>query len=185
MIKNPNQGFLWEAGQVGWERGHGRGTGLRRGWAGGVRAIILMSDTLYHPYTQVKCFSSPWSHGCTPWCHSKTKVCVCVCVCVCSNSRNDVPRLTQRYGTIAAHTRRRASVLVVFVVFCLHMHSFARLIRRTPPPTFSDTAIIDRHSDTTIFQLRAHWVRISWSTGLENRSDMCPRWESTPRLPAC
>ena len=37
------------------------------------------------------------------------------CVCVYSNSRNDVPRVAQRYGTIAAHTRRRASVLVVFV----------------------------------------------------------------------
>ena len=82
-----------------------------------------------------------------------------------SNSRNDVPRVAQRYGTIAAHTRRRASVLVVFVVFCVHMHSLAGLIRRTPPPTFSDTAITDRHSDTTIFQLRAHWVRISWSIG--------------------
>ena len=66
-----------------------------------------------------------------------------------SNSRNDVPRVAQRYGTIAAHTRRRPSVLVVFVVFCVHMHSFAGLIRRTPPPTFSDTAITDRHSDTT------------------------------------
>ena len=53
----------------------------------------------------------------------------------------------------------RPSVLVVFVVFCVHMHSFAGLIRRTPPPTFSDTAITDRHSDTTFFQLRAHWVR--------------------------
>ena len=83
---------------------------------------------------------------------------------VCSNSRNDVPRVAQRYGTIAAHTRRRASVLVVSVV---HMYSFAGLIRRTPPPTFSDTAITDRHSDTTIFQLRAHWVRISWSLGSE------------------
>ena len=40
-----------------------------------------------------------------------------LCVCVYSNSRNDVPRVAQRYGTIAAHTRRRASVLVVFVVF--------------------------------------------------------------------
>ena len=90
-----------------------------------------------------------------------------VCVCVYSNSRNDVPRVAQRYETIAAHTRRRASVLVVFVVFCVHMHSFAGLIRRTPPPTFSDTAITDRHSDTTIFQLRAHWVRISWSMGSE------------------
>ena len=84
-----------------------------------------------------------------------------------SNSRNDVPRVAQRYGTIAAHTRRRASVLVVYVVFCMHVHSFAGLIRRTPPPTFSDTAITDRYSDTTIFQLRAHWVRISWSIGSE------------------
>ena len=90
-----------------------------------------------------------------------------VCGCVYSNSRNDVPRVAQRYGTIAAHTQRRASVLVVFVAFCMHMHSFAGLIRRTPPPTFSDTAITDRYSDTTIFQLGAHWVRISWSIGSE------------------
>ena len=48
-----------------------------------------------------------------------------ICVCVYSNSRNDVPRVAQRYGTIAAHTRRRASVLVVFLVFCVHMLSFA------------------------------------------------------------
>ena len=68
---------------------------------------------------------------------------------------------------LLAHTRHRASVLVVFVVFCMHMHSFAGLIRRTPSPTFSDTAITDCHSDTTIFQLRAHWVRISWSIGSE------------------
>ena len=97
--------------------------------------------------------------------------------CVCSNSRN-----SQRYGTIAAHTRRHASVLVVFVVFCVHMYSFAGLIRRTPPPTFSDTAITDRHSDTTIFQLRAHWARISWSVGSEKIVRAC--WESNPRLPA-
>ena len=88
-------------------------------------------------------------------------------MCVYSNSRNDVPLVAQRYGTIAAHTRRRASVLVVFVVFCMHMYSFAGLIRRTLPPTFSDTEITDRHSDTTIFQLRAHLVRISWSIGSE------------------
>ena len=72
-----------------------------------------------------------------------------------SNSRNDVPRVAQRYGTIAAHTRRRASVLAVFVVFCVHMHSFAGLIRRTPPPTFSDTAFTDRHSDTPIFSAQS------------------------------
>ena len=105
--------------------------------------------------------------------------------CVYTNSRNDVPRVAQRYGTIATRTRRRASVLVVFVVFCVHMYSFAGLIRRTLPPTFSATAITDRHSDTTNFQLRAHWVRISWSIGSENRSDMCPRWESNPRHPGC
>ena len=91
----------------------------------------------------------------------------CTALCVYSNSGNDAPHVAQRYGTIAAHTRRRASVLVVFVVFCVHVYSFASLIRRTPPPTFSDTAITDRHSDTTIFQLRAHWVRISWSIGSE------------------
>ena len=90
-----------------------------------------------------------------------------ISVCMCSNSRNDVSRVAQWYGTIAAHTRRRASVLIVFVVFCVHMYSFAGLIRRTPPPTFSDTAITDRHFDSTIFQLRAHWVRISWSIGSE------------------
>ena len=78
----------------------------------------------------------------------------------------------QRYESIAAHTRRHASVLVVFVVFCMHMHSFAALIRRTPPPTFSDTAITDRHSNTTIFQLRAHWVL--WSIGLEKIIWTCP-----------
>ena len=95
--------------------------------------------------------------------------CTCVCVCVCSNSRNDVPRVAQRYGTIAAHTRRRA-----FVVFCEHMYSFAGWIRRTPPPTFSDTAITDRHTDTTSFQLRAHWVRISWSVGSEKSFGQVP-----------
>ena len=64
-------------------------------------------------------------------------------VCVYSNSRNDVPRVAQRYGTIAAQTgAMRPSSL--FVVFCVHMHSFAGLIRRTPPPTFSDTAITAR-----------------------------------------
>ena len=38
-------------------------------------------------------------------------------VCVYSNSRNDVPRVAQQYGTIAAHTRCHGSVFVVFIVF--------------------------------------------------------------------
>ena len=103
------------------------------------------------------------------------KMCVCIPILVTT-----FPLVAQRYGTIAAHTRRRASVLVVFVFSSVHMHNFAGLIRRTPPPTFSDTAITDRHSDTTIFQLRAHWVRISWSTGSEKIVRTCaPRGSRT------
>ena len=104
-------------------------------------------------------------------------------VCVYSNSRNDVSRVAQRYGTIAAHTRRCASVHVVSVVFCVHMHSFAGLIRPTPPPTFSDTAITNRHSDTTIFQLRAHWVRMSWSIGSEKSFGHVPPVGVEPSTP--
>ena len=110
---------------------------------------------------------------------------VSVCVCVYSNSRNDVPRVAQRYGTIAAYTRRRASILVVYVVFCVHVYSFAGLIRRTPPPTFSDTAITDRHSDTTISSSELTGCGYPGLLDRKNRSDMCPRWESNPRLPAC
>ena len=112
-------------------------------------------------------------------------VCVCVCVCVCSNSRNEVPRVVQRYVTIAAHTRRRASVLVVFVVFCVHMYSLAGLIRRTPPSTFSDTAITDA---TLIPLFSSSELTECGYPGLldrKNRSDMCSRWESSPRLPVC
>ena len=102
-----------------------------------------------------------------------------------SNSRNDVPRVAQRYGTIAAHTRRRASVLVVFVMFCVLMYSFAGLIRRTPPPTFSDTAITDRHSDTTISSSELSGCGYPGLLDRKNRSDMYRQWESNPRLPVC
>ena len=47
------------------------------------------------------------------------------------------------------------------------MHIFAGLIRRMPLLTISDTVITDRHSDTTVLQLDAHWVWISWSVGSE------------------
>ena len=102
-----------------------------------------------------------------------------------SNSRNVVPRVAQWYGTTATHIRRRTSVLIVFVVFCVHMHSFAGLIRRTPP----------RHS-VTLQSPTACLIPLFSSSELtgcgypgllerKNRSDMCPRWESNPRLPAC
>ena len=63
------------------------------------------------------------------------------------------------------------------------MYSFGGLIRWTPPPTFSDIAITDRHSDTTIFQLRAHWVRISWSTGSEKSFGHVPPVGFEPSTP--
>ena len=47
-----------------------------------------------------------------------------VCVCVYSSSRNDIPRVAQRYGTIAAHTWRRVSVLVVRRMVKLRMAVF-------------------------------------------------------------
>ena len=104
--------------------------------------------------------------------------------CVYSNSRNDVPRVAQQYGTIAAHTRCRPSVLFVFVVFCVHMYSFAGLIRRTPPPTFSDTAVTDA---TLIPLFSSSELTGCGYPGLLDRkirADTCPRWESNPRLPA-
>ena len=113
----------------------------------------------------------------------ETCVCVCVYVCVYSISRNDVPQVSQRYGAIAAHTCavRPSS----FEVFCVHMHSFAGLLRRTPPPMFSDTAITERHSDTIIFSSKLTGCGYPGLLDRKNRSDMCPRWESNPRLPAC
>ena len=63
------------------------------------------------------------------------------CVCVYSNSRNNVPPVAQQYGAIAAHTQRHTSAAIVFVVFCVYMHSFVGLIRQMPQPTFSDTPL--------------------------------------------
>ena len=82
-----------------------------------------------------------------------------------------IPILVTSGSAVRNHCRTPPAPCVrprcVCSVFCVHMYSFAGLIRRTPPPTFIDTAITDRHPDTTIFQLRAHWVRISWSIGSE------------------
>ena len=69
------------------------------------------------------------------------------------------PRVVQRYGTIAVHSRRRATVLLEFVMFWVLMNSFAGLIRRISRQTFSETAITDRHhSDTTIFSAQSTLV---------------------------
>ena len=107
-------------------------------------------------------------------------------MCVYSNSRNDVPRVAQRYGTIAAHAHPAPCVRPRCVCSVLHAHEqYAGLIRRTPPPTFSDTAITDRHSDTTISSSEHTGRGYPGLLDRKNRSDMCPRWESNPRLPAC
>ena len=86
------------------------------------------------------------------------------------------------YGTIAVHTRRRASVHVVFVVFCVHMHSFSGGPHRRRSVTLqSPTA-------TLIPLFSSSKLTVCGYPGLldrKNRSDMCPRWESNPRLPAC
>ena len=65
---------------------------------------------------------------------------------------------------------------------CVNMFSFAGLIRRTPPSTFSDTAITDRHS---LFS-RSEYTGCGYPSLLDrkNRSDMCRRCESNPRFPA-
>ena len=41
------------------------------------------------------------------------------------------------------------------------VYSFAGLIRRTPPQTFSDTAITDSYSDTTFFPYRCENAKVS------------------------
>ena len=70
---------------------------------------------------------------------------------------------------MAAHTQRRAPILVMFVV-CLRAHvQFWRFDKADTTADVHDSAITfpppPPHSDTTIFQLRAHWVWISWSIG--------------------
>ena len=96
-----------------------------------------------------------------------------------SNSRNDVPRVAQRYGTIAAHTLRRASVLIVFVVFCVHMHSFAGLIRADATP---DVQWHCNHRPPLwyhYFPAQSSLVRISWSIGSEKQPKEEWEWKFT------
>ena len=63
-----------------------------------------------------------------PWTNNFVKL--TMRVCVYSNSPNDVPRVAQQYGTIAAHTWRSASVLVVFVVFLRAHAQFCRFDKK-------------------------------------------------------
>ena len=107
-------------------------------------------------------------------------MCVCIPILVATFPEwlSGMEPLPHTPGTVSSSS-------LCLYCFCMHMYSFAGLTRRTPPLTFSETAVTDCHSDTTIFQLRAHRVRISWSIGLEKLFGHVLRWESNPRLPAC
>ena len=59
--------------------------------------------------------------------------------------------------------------------FCMHMYSFAGVIRRMPPLTFSDSAITDRHSDTTISSSELTGCGYPGLLDRKNRSNMWPR----------
>ena len=86
-----------------------------------------------------------------------------VLVLLLSNSRSEVPRVGPWYGTMAAQTRHRESVLIMFVVYLRAHVQFCRFDnRQTPQPMFSDTAFTDRHSDTTIFSSEHTWCGIYW-----------------------
>ena len=99
--------------------------------------------------------------------------------CVC------IPILVTTFPEWLSGTEPLPHTTVVFVVFCVHMYSFVGVIRRTPPPTFSDTAITNRHSDTTISSSELTGYGYPGLLDRKNRLDMFPRWELNPRLPAC
>ena len=74
--------------------------------------------------------------------------------------------MAQWYGTNAMQFHISGAIcasIIVLYCFCLQMYSFADLISWTPPPTFIDIAITDRHSDTctTIFQLIEYCMQMS------------------------
>ena len=132
-----------------------------------------------------------WKTMFDPYIESNASVCIYVCMYVCMYVWYVVciPILVTTFPEWLSgmeplpHTPGAVRPSSLCLLFCVHMHSFAGLIRRTPPPTLSDTAITDRHSDTTIFQLRAHWVRMSWSIGLEKSLGHVPPVRVEPSTP--
>ena len=86
-----------------------------------------------------------------------------VCVIQFSERRSPSGSAVRNHGR--AHPA--PCVRHLFVVCLRARVQFCRFNKADATAAFSDTAITDRHSDTAIFQLRAHWVRISWSIGSE------------------
>ena len=77
------------------------------------------------------------------------------------------------------------SVLVVFVVFCVHMHRFAGLKGRRH---HRSSVTLQTSSATLIPLFSSSELTGRGYPGLldrKNRSDKCPRWESNPRRTAC
>ena len=68
---------------------------------------------------------------------------------------------------------RHITCTSVYVVFCMHMYSFAHLIKRTAPPMFSDTAITDRYSDFTFSTSELTGCRYPGLLDQKNCSDFC------------
>ena len=98
-------------------------------------------------------------------------------VCVSFVSFINRSNLCRNKCVIACAKRKRPPLVA-------SQYSFAGLIRRTPPPTFSDTVITGRHSDTTISSSELTGCGYPGLLDRKNRSDLYHRWESNPRLPA-
>ena len=90
------------------------------------------------------------------------------CVCVESNSRTKVPPPPPQ---VAQHGKAHRVLCIrpqcICSVFCVHMYSFAHLIRRTPPSTFSDTVNQQPQLWYHYFPAQSTMGLISWSIGLE------------------
>ena len=67
----------------------------------------------------------------------------------------------------------------------VYMYSSAGLIRRTPPPTFSDTVITNRQSGSTFSSPEHTGCGYPGLLDRKNRSDMCCRWEFGESSTSC
>ena len=100
-----------------------------------------------------------------------------------SSSRNDVPRVAQRYGTIAAHTRRRASVRPRCVCSVLRAH--AQFCRFDKTDATRRSVTLQSPTASLIPLFSSSELTGCGYPGLLDRKNRSDRWESNPRLHAC
>ena len=146
---------------------------------GGEASIAhFMETTLSHFLTQLKKTSEPWKtkkmevnklqkeHLISPLCkmlHSVFAICVCIPIIVTTFPEGSAVRNHCRtHPALCVRPRCVCSVLRAHAQFCRFDKADA-----TADVQWRCNHRPSRHSDTTIFQLRAHWVRISWSIGSE------------------